>query len=162
MDCSTIRGMNKVILRTILVAWAIAGTLDITDALVFYHLYAGVKPERLLQNIAAGLIGRSAAFAGGIETVALGLAVHYAIALFWTVIFVLVAQRLVWLLRYPVAAAMVYGGFVYLAMNYIVLPLFHAGGPPSHVPAVFANAVLALMFPFALPIALVTRRFTPR
>jgi hypothetical protein len=154
--------MNKVILRTILLAWAIAGTLDITDALLFYHFYSGVKPERLLQNIAAGLIGRAAAFSGGIGTAALGLAVHYAIALFWTALFVLVAQRVLWLVRHPYAAAVLYGGIVFLVMNYVVLPVFHAGTPPTHLSAALANGVLALMFPFALPIALVTPHFTPR
>src|ERR1700678_2973240 len=97
--------MNKVILRTILLAWAIAGTLDIADALLFYRFYSGVKPERLLQNIAAGLIGRNAAFSGEMGTAALGLAVHYVIALSWTVLFVLAAQRMTWLVRHPCAAA---------------------------------------------------------
>jgi hypothetical protein len=160
-DCSTIRGMNKVVLKTIVLAWAIAGTLDLTDALVFFRLYSGVKPERLLQNIAAGLIGRPAAFSGGMRTVALGLTIHYAIALFWTVLFVLVAQRVVWLVRHPSAAAVLYGGIVFLVMNYVVLPVFHAGTPPTHLSAVLVNGVLALMFPFALSIALVTRHFTP-
>ena len=53
------------------ILWAglIAGTLDITDALVFYGL-RGVPPVRLPQNIASGLLGRDA-FQGGVGTAAL-------------------------------------------------------------------------------------------
>ena len=56
-------------IRAILWAGLIAGTLDITDALVFYGL-RGVPPVRLLQNIASGLLGRDA-FQGGVGTAAL-------------------------------------------------------------------------------------------
>ena len=41
----------------------IAGTLDITDALIF-HGVRGVVPWRILQAIASGLLGRGA-FTGG-------------------------------------------------------------------------------------------------
>ncbi|MCU1262873.1 MAG: hypothetical protein JWO80_5758, partial [Bryobacterales bacterium] len=48
----------------------IAGILDITDALVFFGL-RGAKPIRILQSIAAGLLGPKA-FKGGVGTAALG------------------------------------------------------------------------------------------
>jgi hypothetical protein len=49
---------------TILRAGLVSGTLDITDALVFYGL-RGAKAIATLQSIASGLLGR-AAFRGGV------------------------------------------------------------------------------------------------
>ncbi len=47
----------------------IAGTLDISDALVFSH-FRGVAPDRVFQYIASGLIGMRA-FSLGISSVIL-------------------------------------------------------------------------------------------
>ncbi len=54
------------------------GVLDITAALVVYG-YLGVKPMRLLQGIASGLLGPKA-FDGGLATALLGLLCHFFIA----------------------------------------------------------------------------------
>jgi hypothetical protein len=54
--------------------------LDITAAFVVYGFF-GVKPLRLLQRIASGLLG-SRAFKGGFATALLGLLCHFAVA-FW-------------------------------------------------------------------------------
>ena len=139
---------------------AICGTLDISDALIFYRLYSHVAPMRLLQSIASVLIGRSA-FTGGAQTALLGLAIHYTIALCWTVLFVLLAQKLPWMSREAVRTGIGYGLLVYAVMNYVVLPLFHAA-PRSHVPIVMVNAVLALVLFIGVPIALINRKFAPR
>lgn len=49
--------------RALLVGTLAVGVLDILDAIVFFAL-RGAQPIRILQSIAAGLLGR-AAFAGG-------------------------------------------------------------------------------------------------
>jgi len=51
------------------------GVLDITAALVVYGFF-GIKPLRLLQGIASGLLGRRA-FDGGLATALLGLVCHF-------------------------------------------------------------------------------------
>ena len=62
------------------IVWAglIAGTLDITAALVVYG-YFGAKPIPLLQGIAGGLLGPRT-FEGGLATALLGLLCHFFIA----------------------------------------------------------------------------------
>ena len=136
----------------------IAGTLDISDALIFYGVQ-GVTPERLLQHIASALLG-PAAFHGGLATAALGLAIHYTITLFWAALFLLAASRLTFLTRYAVLSGLAYGVMIYILMNYLVLPLtrlpprFHQ--PP---PIALANGILALALFMGLPIALIARRF---
>ena len=49
--------------------------LDITAALVVYGFF-GIKPLRLLQGIASGLLGRRA-FDAGLATAMLGLGCHF-------------------------------------------------------------------------------------
>jgi hypothetical protein len=58
-----------------------AGVIDITYACAFWAIKAGVRPTRIFQSVAAGLLGRQAAVAGGASTAALGLALHFFIAL---------------------------------------------------------------------------------
>lgn len=136
----------------------IAGTLDISDALIFYGL-RGVSPERLLQNIASGLVGRTA-FQGGLTTALLGLAIHYFITLCWAALFLLAASRAPVLSRRAILSGILYGLIIYAVMNFVVLP--HTRLPPrSHLPApvILANGVLALVLFMGLPIALIARRW---
>src|ERR1019366_10765443 len=133
--------------------WAglIAGSLDITDALVFYGL-RGVPPVRLLQNIASGLLGRDA-FQGGLGTAALGLLLHFAIACSAATFYYLLSRSFGLLNRYFVVCGLVYGLGVYLFMNHIVLPLaFVNRAPLSGVALV--NGVLAVMLFIGLTISM--------
>ncbi|HTV09103.1 MAG TPA: hypothetical protein VMD97_08695 [Candidatus Aquilonibacter sp.] len=136
----------------------IAGTLDISDALIFYAL-RGVPPEGLLQFIAGCLIGIRAMH-GGIATALLGLAIHYAITLLWAALFLLAAARLGILKRHAVLCGLLYGGIIYIVMNFAVLPLTRLPPRTHHLPAaVLLNGVLALMLFQGLPVALIARRF---
>lgn len=135
----------------------IAGILDITDALVFFGL-RGAKPIRILQSIAAGLLGPKA-FKGGVGTAALGLALHFLIALCAAAVYCTASRRLPFLRRRPVAWGLLYGALVYLFMNFVVLPLAGVpGGLPST--AVLVNGVAAVVFLVGLPIALIERRYS--
>ncbi len=66
-------------LRRILLAGGLAGVLDLAAAIV-QGAMRGASPERILQSIASGILGR-AAFDGGAMTVLLGIEAHFAIAL---------------------------------------------------------------------------------
>ncbi|HET9766226.1 MAG TPA: hypothetical protein VFS60_05235, partial [Thermoanaerobaculia bacterium] len=63
-------------LRAVLFGGLTVGILDITDAIVFWFLRADAPPMRILQSVAAGLLGRQAARAGGWPTALLGLLLH--------------------------------------------------------------------------------------
>ena len=136
----------------------IAGTLDISDALIFYGI-RGVSPIRLLQSIASGLLGPSAMH-GGLTTAALGLGIHYTITLCWAALFLLAATRIDFLTRYAVISGLIYGGIIYVVMNYVVLPLTRVASHGHHpAPVILLNAVLALLLCQGLPIALIARHF---
>src|ERR1700751_2670627 len=98
-----------------------AGTLDITDALVFSY-FRGVTPVMVFQYIASGLIGMGS-FQLGSMSVVFGVAFHYFIALTWKALFYVASRRLPILTRRPVLSGLLYGVGVYLFMNLVGLPL---------------------------------------
>lgn len=132
-----------------------AATLDIVNAIVFWQVYSAVPATRILQSIAAGLLGK-AAFEGGAKTAALGLALHYFIAFGMALVYWLAASRFPLLLRRPVAAGLAYGAATWVAMNYVILPLSRASAAPA-VPAWFVDGVLAHLLLFGLLLAFVAR-----
>jgi NADH:ubiquinone oxidoreductase subunit 6 (subunit J) len=150
---------NIRLVLTILWIGLFAGTLDITDNLIFNQL-RGITPKIVFQYIASGLIGLQA-FGGGLASVALGAAIHYIIALIWTAVFYAASRKLAILSRRPVLSGLVYGGAIYLFMNFIVLPLSGVPHPRSAVTiASKVNGVLALLFFIGLPISLLVRRYS--
>jgi hypothetical protein len=136
----------------------IAGTLDISDALIFYGL-RGVSPIRLLQNIASGLLGR-AAFTQGTRSAILGLLLHYFIATTVATIYILASRRLP-LSRHPLLWGALYGVCVYIVMNYVVVPLSKIGPRPTPPLIPLVNGVAALIFCIGIPTALIARRYIP-
>ena len=135
----------------------VAGTFDITYAIVFSYLRSGVAPSRILQSVASGALGR-AAYDGGTRTAALGLGFHFLNAFIITTIFFIVARSRPALVRTPIAVGAAYGLVVYLVMNYVVIPLSAIGVFPRPAMAVWATGVLVHMFLIGVPIALAARR----
>jgi hypothetical protein len=137
----------------------VAGTLDITENIVF-NAFRGITPWRIFQFIASGLLGMHS-FRMGWVSVGLGVVIHYAIALAWTAIFYIAVTIFNFsaLIRRPILSGLVYGVVVYVVMNFIVLPLSAVPHPPAAV-TFFSriNAVLALMFCIGLPIALLMQK----
>ena len=148
-------------LMTILWIGLIAGTLDITDNLIF-NQFRGISPIRVFQYIASGLIGMKS-FQLGLASVALGVLIHYTIALFWTGVFYTASRKFSILVRRPVICGLLYGVVVYLVMNLVILPLSRVPPRPAAVTLPSRiNAVLALLLFIGLTISLLTRRSITR
>jgi uncharacterized membrane protein YagU involved in acid resistance len=130
----------------------VVGLLDAVDAMVFYGLYRGAPPIRILQSIASGLLGR-AAYQGGFATAALGAVLHLFIALGIVLTYYLVSRRWEFLVRAPLVAGMLYGVLVYFIMNRVVLPLSAVGLVPFALPT-FLNGVIGHALLVGLPAAL--------
>jgi hypothetical protein len=142
---------------TILQAGLLAGTLDITAALVIYAR-SGAQRIRLLQGIASGLLGK-AAFGGGLTTALAGLLCHFVIAMSWAAIYFAVSRRVRFLVEHAFVSGTVYAVIIYFIMNHVVVPLSAIGPRPF----VLSHAILAatiLVFCIGLPIALVVRYFS--
>ncbi len=134
------------------------GLIAGTDDLIFAFAYYGLK-LRVFQSVAAGLIGRDAAFAGGVPTLLLGVALHYLIASIWTALYWLASRRRPVLVKHAVPAGLAYGLIIFYGMNQLVLPLsaLHAKAWPPSLPW---GPVAMHMLIIGLPIALVVRKFS--
>ena len=141
----------------LVVAALVAGTLDITYAIVFSYLRSGTPPERLLQSVASGALGRDA-FTGVAATAALGLGFHFLIAFIITALFFAAAARASALTRRPVLTGAAYGILVYAVMNYVVIPLSKIGPRPLPAAIVLVTGLLVHMFLIGVPIASGARR----
>ena len=147
------------LLKAILLGGCIAAVLDILDPIIFYYFRNGTAPIRIPQSVASGLLGRPA-FAGGINTALLGLALHLFIALVWATGFVLAARALPFLSQHPIRSGLLYGALIYIVMNYLVLP--HSNAAPSRpTTPILINGILAILLLVGLPISLCNRFFAP-
>jgi uncharacterized membrane protein YagU involved in acid resistance len=142
-------------LPTIFWAGLVSGTLDITAAFIVYG-YFGLKPMRLLQGIAGGLLGPRT-FAGGRETALLGFLFHLVIAFSAAAIYVAVSRRLPFLVEHAVVSGFLYGVAVYFFMNRIIVPLSAATKYPFSLKMMFIGVVIHI-FCVGLPISLMVRR----
>jgi len=140
--------------RVILEAGLVAGVLDIAYVCGYFG-WRGVGMGRILRGIAAALQGLPA-LQGGLSA-ALGLALHFGVALTVAVVFYGASRKVIWLTQHAVIGGLGYGAAVWLVMNLVVLPLTAVpprGFPPPQWPVI----LLAHLFCVGLPIALVVRR----
>ena len=142
--------------RTLLLGGLVVGGLDLVDAIVFFGTL-GATPVRILQSIAAGLLGRDASRGAGLASAALGLALQLFNGFLIVAFYYLASRVFPILTRRPVIGGLVYGPLVHLFMYFVVIPL-SAIGKPSNSPAIMANGLLGHALLVGLPAALVSRR----
>src|SRR4029079_10980479 len=80
--------------QAILTGWLLCGVLDITAACLQAWIQAGRAPGDVLRGVASALWGRAAITAGP-GMAAIGLAMHFTVALTATAIFYALSRRLV-------------------------------------------------------------------
>ena len=142
---------------TILVAWLLAGTLDICSALISVRLHSGKSPIIVFNYIASAVFGKEEAYAGGTPMIIAGLLFHYLVALIFTVIFFLLYPGIYPVLKNKFVAGILYGLFVWCVMNLVVVPLTRI--PSRHI--TFSGAlenILILMLAIGLPVSLISYR----
>jgi len=145
-------------MRAILAGGLLGGAFDITYACVVWG-FRGVSPIRVGQSVAAGLLGREAAVAGGVPTGLLGFALHFGIALIMAAVYYAAATRVPLLVKRATICGPIYGLGLYLVMNYIVLPLSAIGRAGGNGPWYLVLPEIAVhMFLVGLTMALFTRR----
>lgn len=146
--------------RAALLGGLSAGVLDFIGACVS-NASRGVTPLRVAQSVASGLLGR-AAFQGGYRTAALGVALHFVIALGAAAVFCLAGARLRWLIERPWLSGALYGVAVFWFMQLVVLPLSAIAFPQNFSWPVVATGLLVHVLCVGWPIALAARYVTTR
>jgi len=143
----------------VLVGGLVGGALDILFAISF-AAYNGIPAMRLLQSVASGLLG-SDAYSGGTPTAALGLTLHFAMAIAFAGAFVLASRRLPLLVRRPYLFGGLFGVGVFLFMRFVVLPWSAFPHPVSFKPLATTLDLLSHVFLFGIPIALAAKAASP-
>jgi hypothetical protein len=145
-------------LRAIVIAGFVIAVLDISSAFAIWW-QRGVALQRGLQGIAAGLLGTKS-YEGGMATAALGLALHFFVALAVVSVFFLASRKMTFLTQQPFVSGVLYGIGVYIVMYWFVLPTVF----PTFRHRLW-NELLAVAIHICLiglPCAFIVRRFAQR
>jgi hypothetical protein len=143
--------------RAILWGGLVCGVLDITAAFIVYGYY-GLRPMRLLQGIAAGLLGPKS-FEGGLPTAVLGLACHFFIAFSAATVYFLASRGVPFLVKHFLISGPLYGFAVYFFMQRVVLPLSNVIKRPFSFKMMVIGVVIHISC-VGLPIAFAVRRYS--
>jgi len=139
----------------IAVGGLIVGILDLAYAIV---VYAPTHPIRVPQAIASGVLGAQS-FRDGMASAVLGVFLHFVIAFGAAAAYYLASRKLTFLVTRPVLWGIVYGGWVYIFMHTVVLPL--SAGGHSHAPLIYrVTEFVEHWFFVGLPISLSVRRYS--
>lgn len=157
----TVAGTRRYAEQSILkaIAWVglLAGSIDILAACLNAYLVRGTSPVIVLRFIASGAFGK-AAFTGGWEMPLTGLLFHFVIAYSFTALFFVLYPYIKMMSKNVVATAIVYGIFVYLVMNLLVLPLTRIPKIPFQLgKALIPIAILIVAI--GLPLSFFARKF---
>lgn len=138
--------------ETILYGGLAVGILDGLAAIVNSSL-RGVSPTRVFQYISSGLIGGSA-YDGGLQTVLLGILLHFIIAFGVASVFYVLSRFVFKLYANPFVFGPLYGIAVYFLMGYIVSPLSQAARLPFSWSGLITGIIIHILF-VGLPVALI-------
>lgn len=142
-------------LPAILVGGLIVGVIDLVYAIV---VYSPQKPIRVPQTIASGVLGMKS-YNGGVQAAALGVALHFVIALGAATVYYVASRKLGILVQQAVLSGLIYGALVYLFMHFIVLPL--SAAPKGHAALIYqVTEFVEHWFCVGLPIALSVRHYS--
>jgi hypothetical protein len=148
---------SKPLLKTIAWVGLLAGSLDILSACVQAYLVRGTSPVVVLQYIASGAFGK-AAFSGGWLMPLLGLLFHFIIAYSFTAFFFLIYSSVRFLSKNILVTAVLYGIFIYIVMDVLVLRLTRVPPITFHWDkALIATAILIVAI--GLPVSFFARKF---
>jgi hypothetical protein len=134
-----------------------AGILDLSAACFTWSL-RGVKPIRLLQTIASGVLGMSA-FKRGLESASLGIGLHFLIAFTATAVYYVASRTLDFMTQQAVVSGLLYGIAVYAFMNLVVIPLSAVPRSPFSSTALIVGLIVHMLC-VGLPISIIVRQYS--
>jgi len=148
-------GVKNGLGQRILLATAIAGTLDIGMAMI-ETARAGKPIGGMLRSLASGPFPPATDWGAGGAVV--GLAVHYAIMAVMAAVFLIARDRIAIVRRHTILAALAYGVILWLVMYGLVLPLRFGMSFPSPKPTAIAKQLFAHVVLVGLTFGLVAKR----
>jgi hypothetical protein len=135
--------MNRYILSAALIVFVLA-TSDLIFACTYWRVTHDVPPPRLIQNIASGLLGKRA-FAGGENTVLLGVVLQYFMISLMVGTYYAASTQIKALNAKPWVWGLLYGIVLYTVMNHVVVPLSAAPRGPVIASWIILSIVVHLV-----------------
>jgi hypothetical protein len=144
-------------LKTVLLAWLLVGTLDITSASVHYLSMGGSNPVNILVYISSAIYGPQAKEIGPPSMAILGMCLHYLVALIWTAIFFILYPRIPMMSKNRIVTGILYGYFMQIIMSQVVVKLSNtAKGPFNFVNFLISGAILCIAI--GIPLSFIAYR----
>ena len=146
------------LLRSIVLGGLIIG---ITHSIIHHwfvsSILGGYPLITVYQYMASGALG-NAACEGGIGTALLGVLFHFIVSFVVAAVFILSADRIPLLRRYPIPSALAYGFGVLIVMNFIVLPLSAAPPLPAPTTPQLIELILEHILVIGLTLGIIVQR----
>ncbi|WP_278021112.1 DUF1440 domain-containing protein [Flavobacterium ginsengisoli] len=145
--------------RTIISSGLVAGTLDITVAIL---IYAGIlhktTAEKILQSIASGIFKKEA-YTGGSEMTLVGLGLHFLIAFIFAWFYFKIFPYIPFFKINTLLSGISYGFFIWVVMNLLVLPIVFPVLPEKNLDFPLLLSILIVICCVGIPIAFITRKY---
>jgi hypothetical protein len=148
---------NKNLFPVIFLTGIITGVLDIAAAIIKFYIETGRGPEPIFRYIASGVYGYKA-FTGGNEIMIWGIIFHFIIAFIFSAVLLLLFPSLYRIIRSTIIIGILYGLFVWLIMNQVILSLSNIPPrPPFEISQALVNMGI-LIIAVGIPIALIAKQ----
>jgi uncharacterized membrane protein YagU involved in acid resistance len=139
----------------VVVGGLIVGVVDLLYAIA---VYSPRHPILVPQTIASGILGAKS-YSESTYSAALGIILHFVIALGAAMVYYLASRPLKFLVSHAFASGLTYGALVFLFMHIVVLPL--SAVPKGNTPFVYmAFEFVEHWLGVGLPIALSVRHYS--
>ncbi|MFI5171398.1 MAG: hypothetical protein ACHQFW_03365 [Chitinophagales bacterium] len=138
-------------------AWLLVGTLDLLSACIHYYIKTGDDPSVILPYIASAIFGASA-YQGGLIMYLAGFCLHYLNAFIFTIIFFWLYPKLKFFSKSKILTGILYGLFIWLVMNLIVVPNTRIPHRPWVVESIIINALI-LIIAIGIPLSIIASNY---
>ena len=154
--------MRRSFFASALTAGLIAGALDIIAACIQAYIKNETPPINVLKGVASGAVDPKN-FSNDTLLAALGLLIHFFIAISFTFFFFFLAKQIPSLVKYPIPIGILYGVSVWAAMRFLILPYISRLNPKPIVgqeaiknAAIAAGIIVACV---GIPVVLFARKY---
>ena len=161
-DSSTAVHHEKKLFSTILLTGLLAGALDISAAMIKFYIERGRGPAPIFKYIARGVFGDEVT-TGGQVMIIWGIVFHFLIAMIFTAFLFLVYPTIIKWIKNPVLTGILYGLFIWVIMNRVVIPLSNIPAPKVNFDVKDAvKQALILICMIGIPVSLIAHRYYSR
>lgn len=144
---------------TVLLSGLVAGILDIvTPILIYAVILQNTTATKILQSIASSVFKQDA-YSGDPKMVFYGLVFHFIIATSFALFFFIIYPYIPFLKKNTLISGIVYGIFVWIIMNLIVLPIVFPVLPAKNLDFPLLLSILILIFCIGIPITFITKKY---